>query len=129
MIHRKVVPFDEFYYQLKLMHLFLLHPVYFFQENLVVILATICRQKSPKIVGTFLSENISKNKNEECARNVRRFFVQKIYQVSARNAPVRLFWYLCLVLQNLKLNNVFRFKNLNILINLILKQGISNTYF
>jgi hypothetical protein len=25
---RKVVPFDEFYYQVKLMHLFLLHPVY-----------------------------------------------------------------------------------------------------
>jgi hypothetical protein len=129
MIDRKVVPFDEFCYQLKLMHLFLLHPVYFFQENLVVILATICRQKSLKIVGTFLSEKFSKNKNEECARNVRRFFVQKIYQVSARNVPIRLFWYLCLVLQNLKLNYVFHFKNLNILINLILKQGISNTYF
>jgi hypothetical protein len=28
MAERKVVPFDEFYYQLKLMHLFLLHPVY-----------------------------------------------------------------------------------------------------
>jgi hypothetical protein len=27
MVDRKVVPFDEFYYQLKLMHLFLLHPV------------------------------------------------------------------------------------------------------
>jgi hypothetical protein len=27
MAERKVVPFDEFYYQLKLMHLFLLHPV------------------------------------------------------------------------------------------------------
>jgi hypothetical protein len=111
------------------MHLFLLHPVYFFQENLVVVLATICRQKSPKIVGTFLSEKFSKNKNEECACNVKPFFVQKIYQVSARNVPIRLFWYLCLVLQNLKLNNVFHFKNLNILINLILKQGISNTYF
>jgi hypothetical protein len=78
MIDRKVVPFDEFYYQLKLMHLFLLHPVYFFQENLVVVLATICRQKTPEIVGTFLSEKFSKNKNEECARNVRRLFVQKI---------------------------------------------------
>jgi hypothetical protein len=29
MVDRKVVPFDEFYYQLKLMHLFLLHPVYY----------------------------------------------------------------------------------------------------
>jgi hypothetical protein len=28
MAERKVVSFDEFYYQLKLMHLFLLHPVY-----------------------------------------------------------------------------------------------------
>jgi hypothetical protein len=28
MVDRKVVPFDEFYCQLKLMHLFLLHPVY-----------------------------------------------------------------------------------------------------
>jgi hypothetical protein len=28
MVDRKVVPFDEFYYQLKLIHLFLLHPVY-----------------------------------------------------------------------------------------------------
>jgi hypothetical protein len=27
MVDRKVVPFDEFYYQLKLMYLFLLHPV------------------------------------------------------------------------------------------------------
>jgi hypothetical protein len=87
MIHRKVVPFDEFYYQLKLMHLFLLHPVYFFQKNLLIILATICRQKSPKtcIYDLF----ISKNKNEECACNVKPFFVQKIYQVSARNVPIR----------------------------------------
>jgi hypothetical protein len=28
MAERKVVPFDEFYYQLKLMHLFQKHPVY-----------------------------------------------------------------------------------------------------
>jgi hypothetical protein len=28
MVDRKVVPFDEFYYQLKLMYLFLLHVVY-----------------------------------------------------------------------------------------------------
>jgi hypothetical protein len=28
MAERKVVPFDEFYYQLKLMHLFRKHPVY-----------------------------------------------------------------------------------------------------
>jgi hypothetical protein len=28
MAKRKVVPFDEFYYQLKLMHLFQKHPVY-----------------------------------------------------------------------------------------------------
>jgi hypothetical protein len=28
MAERKVVPFDEFYYQLKLMHFILLHPVY-----------------------------------------------------------------------------------------------------
>jgi hypothetical protein len=27
MVHRKVVPFDEFYYELKLMHLFQKHPV------------------------------------------------------------------------------------------------------
>jgi hypothetical protein len=29
MAERKIVPFDEFYYQLKLMHLFQKHPVYF----------------------------------------------------------------------------------------------------
>jgi hypothetical protein len=29
MVDRKVVPFDEFYYQLKLMHLFQKYPVYF----------------------------------------------------------------------------------------------------
>jgi hypothetical protein len=28
MVDRKVIPFDEFYYQLKLMYLFLLHVVY-----------------------------------------------------------------------------------------------------
>jgi hypothetical protein len=28
MAERKVVPFDDFYYQLKLMHLFQKHPVY-----------------------------------------------------------------------------------------------------
>jgi hypothetical protein len=28
MAERKVVPFDEFYYQLTLIHFFLLHPVY-----------------------------------------------------------------------------------------------------
>jgi hypothetical protein len=28
MVDRKVVPFDEFYYQLKLMHLFQKQPVY-----------------------------------------------------------------------------------------------------
>jgi hypothetical protein len=33
MEERKVVPFDEFYYQLKLMHLFLLHPVYLCLEE------------------------------------------------------------------------------------------------
>jgi hypothetical protein len=32
MAERKVVPFDEFYYQLKLMHLFLLHPVCYEQK-------------------------------------------------------------------------------------------------
>jgi hypothetical protein len=30
MVVRKVVPFDEFYYQLKLTYLFLLHVVYFY---------------------------------------------------------------------------------------------------
>jgi hypothetical protein len=36
MAERKVVPFDEFYYQLKLMHLFQKHPVYviFIAQNL-----------------------------------------------------------------------------------------------
>jgi hypothetical protein len=29
MVDRKVVPFDEFYYQLKLMHQFQKHPVYY----------------------------------------------------------------------------------------------------
>jgi hypothetical protein len=29
MVDRKVVPFDEFYYLLKLMHLFEKHPVYY----------------------------------------------------------------------------------------------------
>jgi hypothetical protein len=33
MVDRKVVPFDEFYYQLKLMHLFQKHPVVHPQLN------------------------------------------------------------------------------------------------
>jgi hypothetical protein len=33
MAERKVVPFDEFYYQLKLMHLFQKHPVYRLSQN------------------------------------------------------------------------------------------------
>jgi hypothetical protein len=33
MVDRKVVPFDEFYYQLKLMYLFLLHVVYYKLER------------------------------------------------------------------------------------------------
>jgi hypothetical protein len=33
MAERKIVPFDEFYYQLKLMHLFLLHPVFSIDIN------------------------------------------------------------------------------------------------
>jgi hypothetical protein len=33
MPERKVVPFDEFYYQLKLMHLFQKHPVYRLSQN------------------------------------------------------------------------------------------------
>jgi hypothetical protein len=34
---RKVVPFDEFYYQLKLMHLFQKHPYYLPEMNCVVL--------------------------------------------------------------------------------------------
>jgi hypothetical protein len=33
MVDRKVVPFDEFYYQLKLMHLLQKHSVYVFYKN------------------------------------------------------------------------------------------------
>jgi hypothetical protein len=36
MAERKVVPFDEFYYQLKLIHLFLLHPVSQKQKSLLL---------------------------------------------------------------------------------------------
>jgi hypothetical protein len=49
MAERKVVPFDEFYYQSKLMHLFLLHPVCSImdaiknQDNLRRI--SVCKQK------------------------------------------------------------------------------------
>jgi hypothetical protein len=35
MVDRKVVPFDEFYYQLKLMHLFLLQPVLLYSCHMV----------------------------------------------------------------------------------------------
>jgi hypothetical protein len=35
MAERKVVPFDEFYYQLKLMHLFQKHPVYIFIQGVL----------------------------------------------------------------------------------------------
>jgi hypothetical protein len=31
MVDRKVVPFDEFYYQLKLTHVFQKHPVYYYK--------------------------------------------------------------------------------------------------
>jgi hypothetical protein len=39
MAERKVVPFDEFYYQLKLMYLFQKHPVYvhmYFLHNILM---------------------------------------------------------------------------------------------
>jgi hypothetical protein len=35
MVDRKVVPFDEFYYQLKLMQLFLLQPVLLYSCHMV----------------------------------------------------------------------------------------------
>jgi hypothetical protein len=35
MVDRKVVPFDEFYYELKLMHLFLLQPVLLYSCHMV----------------------------------------------------------------------------------------------
>jgi hypothetical protein len=36
MAERKVVPFDEFYYQLKLMHLFQKHPIYVLQKLIIL---------------------------------------------------------------------------------------------
>jgi hypothetical protein len=53
MAERKVVPFDEFYYQLKLMHLFQKHPVHIC--NLIIfhlnstLLGTILVKKKKKI--------------------------------------------------------------------------------
>jgi hypothetical protein len=35
MVDRKVVPFDEFYYKLKLMHLFQKHPVYYYETYII----------------------------------------------------------------------------------------------
>jgi hypothetical protein len=46
MAERKVVPFDEFYYQLKLMYLFLLHPVYFDD----ILIATETEEEHDQIV-------------------------------------------------------------------------------
>jgi hypothetical protein len=39
MVDRKVVPFDEFYYQLKLMHLFQKHPVLYTKVEKFIIIA------------------------------------------------------------------------------------------
>jgi hypothetical protein len=39
MVDRKVVPFDEFYYQLKLMYLFLLHVVLYTKVEKFMIIA------------------------------------------------------------------------------------------
>jgi hypothetical protein len=36
MVDRKVVPFDEFYYQLKLTHVFQKHPVYLNSTRLLI---------------------------------------------------------------------------------------------
>jgi hypothetical protein len=46
MAERKVVPFDEFYYQLKLMYLFRLHPVYFDD----ILIATETEEEHDQIV-------------------------------------------------------------------------------
>jgi hypothetical protein len=51
MAERKVVPFDEFYYQLKLMHLFLLHPVFTF----IVCYFIFIYNSFPPISITFIS--------------------------------------------------------------------------
>jgi hypothetical protein len=46
MVDRKVVPFDEFYYQLKLMYLFLLHVVYRFCYCNEIPFSTLCLENS-----------------------------------------------------------------------------------
>jgi hypothetical protein len=57
MAERKVVPFDEFYYQLKLMYLFQKHPVctymyfieYYNKTDESVIVICVSRPKSPSL--------------------------------------------------------------------------------
>jgi hypothetical protein len=48
MVDRKVVPFDEFYYQLKLMHLFQKHPVYFLSCRSAILVSNLPR--APELV-------------------------------------------------------------------------------
>jgi hypothetical protein len=55
MVDSKVVPFDEFYYQLKLMHLFQKHPVY-----------TVSQTHAPGKKGEIFLKGQINNPNEKC---------------------------------------------------------------
>jgi hypothetical protein len=56
MVDRKVVPFDEFYYQLKLMYLFLLHVVCERGITQTIIIILLLRVTG-RLSGTILSED------------------------------------------------------------------------
>jgi Ni,Fe-hydrogenase III large subunit len=50
MVYRKVVPFDEFYYQLKLMHLFQKHLVYRILESSILFIVKITSNQSAYVL-------------------------------------------------------------------------------
>jgi hypothetical protein len=55
MVDRKVVPFDEFYYQLKLMYLFQKHPVYKIRKITKIQIKTVpTRNKRKNYVMNYL---------------------------------------------------------------------------
>jgi hypothetical protein len=56
MVDRKVVPFDKFYYQLKLMYLFLLHVVCERGITQTIIIILLLRVTG-RLSGTILSED------------------------------------------------------------------------
>jgi hypothetical protein len=66
MVDRKVVPFDEFYYQLKLMHLFQKHPVYMLKFKCHIGIV----KNNLKTFGFFQLKSLGRAKNRICTSGV-----------------------------------------------------------